>query len=158
MTLATQDELVEFIKGKNGLFNFEEAVIVPFLDFAHAEAFLKEGVTEEDWEKLEGRLAYTEENILKEMGEYMEFAWTKVEDHRGLSAIRSIQKMQAYCKMLGADDLIEFSEADGNYSMYGAPTLNAICERYGFPIPEGEQLARMIQGLPCRDDCREGCN
>lgn len=43
------------------------------------------------------------------------------------------------------------------YPQYGCPVFKAVCEAYDFPIPEGEDLVRMAQGLPCREGCRAGC-
>jgi hypothetical protein len=81
----------------------------------------------------------------------MAFAWGKARDHRGISASRSVEKMRTWVWLL--DD----PEITANYQNYGAPILRAICERYGFPIPDGDDMRRMSEGEPCRDGCDEGC-
>ncbi len=100
-----------------------------------------------------------EKSILATMENYMDFAWEKALCHRGISAIRSVEKFQAWLWVLGnARDLLKFAEDETNYPQYGAPILKRICNAYGFPIPDNSQVARMAVGLPCtRPSCQEGC-
>lgn len=58
----------------------------------------------------------------------MPFAIEKAMDGRGLSASRSISKMQAWVFALGETDAINWER----YADYGRPILRQICERYGF--------------------------
>lgn len=99
----------------------------------------------------------TEEYIFQEMKKYMEFAWTKVQDHRGISATRSVQKMIAWLWLLGDEGLCAFAQQDDHYPMYGAPVLLEICQKYDIPVPSDERVFRMAKGLPCHDECHEGC-
>jgi|WetSurSiteA1Bulk_404760.scaffolds.fasta_scaffold25735_2 hypothetical protein len=94
------------------------------------------------------------ESVLGRMREYMTFALDKAENHRGLSASRSISHFRAWVWLLGDED---FKAVDWeNYAPYGVPILKQICVRYEFPNPFSGILARMATGEPCQHDC-EGC-
>lgn len=154
--MRTFEEIVAKCRDTESSFGFHLEVLVPYLPFEYAKEFLQDTVVEEEWNSK--IIPLTEENLKGDMGDYMEFAWGKVIDHRGLSASRSIEKMVEWCWLLGDDESVAFAEEDKNYAMYGAPILNFICKKHGFPIPdEGEQLERMINGEPCHEDCY-GCN
>jgi len=64
--------------------------------------------------------------------------------------------MTAWVWLLGEDELLTRMEATP-YENYGAPILKLVCEHFDWPIPEGEDLARMAIGEKCCDDCCEGC-
>ena len=70
---------------------------------------------------------------------------------------RTVNKMASWLFLLGEDELRGFVTDNHNYSMYGAPALAKVCERFEFPIPEGEEVQRMIGGEQCVDGCEEGC-
>jgi hypothetical protein len=94
------------------------------------------------------------ESVLGRMREYMTFALDKAENHRGLSASRSISHFRAWVWLLGDED---FKTVDWeNYAPYGVPILKQICERYEFPNAFSGILARMAKGEPCEHAC-EGC-
>jgi hypothetical protein len=138
------------------MFGFEREVWFRYVDFEHAKPLLKPAVKPKDWsgEKQDDAA------VLAEMRDYAAFGWEKIENHRGLSASRTVEKMQAWLWLLGttqADELIRFAGVDENYPMYGAPILAAICAAYDFPIPDNEAVRRMRQGKPCVEGCREGC-
>lgn len=153
MNLRTQDEIVTKLKGSNSFFGFDSEVLVPYLDFEHAKPFLKPEASAETWP---GKYPSREE-VLAEAKKYMEeIGWPKVEDHRGISANRTIEKMEAWIWMLGEDELLRrVTEVD--YPQYGAPKLKVICEHFGWPIPADPAIARMIDGDPCRPGCESGC-
>jgi hypothetical protein len=96
------------------------------------------------------------EPVMTELGDYMEFAWGKVADHRGISANRSVDKVGEYVWLLGLDDLLAEMEA-ADYPQYGAPKLAVVCQALMLVIPDDEGIQRMIQGLPCEPGCDEGC-
>lgn len=94
-------------------------------------------------------------DVLAEMKDYMAFALTKAEDHRGLSASRSVSHYRAWIWLLGDED---FQAIDWDqYGPYGAPILKQICDRFAFEHPFEGVLGRMSQGLPCSNDCG-GCS
>ena len=131
---------------------FAAGVLLAYLTAEEFREFAKPDADLSDWiaRPLE------REAVIAEMRDYMEFAWGKVRDHRGISAKRSRDKMGAWLFVLGDDELREVVER-GAYAQYGAPALKAVCDKYGFPVPEGEDIARMMRGLPCRPGCEEGC-
>jgi hypothetical protein len=151
--MHTQDEIVTYLGTHQSWLGFNVQALIPFLDFEHARSFLKDEVTAEEWEPT--RLPLTEEGVLAEMREYMEFAWDKVENHRGISANRNVEKMEAWVWLLGRDDVLgRFLAAP--YPQYGAPRLAQLCRDLSFPIPDGPGLVNMIAGRPCHEGC-EGC-
>ena len=153
--LRSQEEIVAKFQESQGKFlNFEGEVLLPFLDFEHARPLLKPETPETEWEK--ARSPLTKEQILIEMKDYMSVAWGKVEDHRSISAGRSVDKLSAYVWLLGDDDTLARVEEAG-YAQYGAPKLAVICGVYDLDIPEDEGVQRMIQGENCgsHDGC--GC-
>lgn len=124
------------------------------LDFEHGKQFAKEGITEEEWNS--EPVLSTDELVRNEMAGYMGFAWGKVEDHRGISASRSVDKIGEYLWVLGEDVALKAME-EAQYENYGAPKLRAVCELLHLPMPETERVRRMSEGQRCRDDCMEGC-
>jgi hypothetical protein len=155
--MKTQSEIVEHYRSirKSDFLGFQAEVLLSHLSFGSAKEFLKEDADQEKWGVA---LPLTEEAIKEEMRDYMKFSWQKVLDHRGISASRSVDKMEAWLWLLGDDEMVAFAkDANANYSQYGAPILKAISEKYGFGIPDDPRAARMAQGLPCVDGCDEGC-
>ena len=150
--MRTQEDIAKLVEAKsNQIFSFTPEVLVPYLDFNHAKKFLKPDVTAEQWTPQ----ALKDDVIKEEMREYMErIGWDKVEDHRGISAGRTVEKMRAWLWLLGDEEMYAFADDKGNYPQYGAPILKAICLKYGFPIPTGAGVERMMTGKSCGDD---GC-
>ena len=161
--MRTQDEIVARLRAPRGdlLFNFEPDVLLPQLDFDRAREFLKDGATAEEWGRatdgVEERYPLGEAAALRDFRSYAAFAWSKARYHRGLSAIRSVQKLSAWAWLLGRDDVLEAVER-ADYAPYGCPKLKVICEAFGFPVPDDEELVRMMRGEPCTPDCEDGCN
>lgn len=155
--MKTQQEIIDYYKEikEDDFFGFKGDILLSYLDKEHVMQFLKPGaILSDEWKAN----PLERDFIIKEMKEYMEFAWDKAERHRGLSATRSIEKMQAYLWLLEDDDTLTFSEREGNYKNYGAPILWKICEVYGFPIPESSAIKNMSEGKPCKENCQEGCD
>ena len=160
--MITQNDIVAILikrNKKNHLFDFFPEVCVEYLDAEHA-ALLKGTLLKEDadlstWDET-GVSPLNESAIIETMVDYMAFAWGKVLDHRGISANRSVQKFEAWCTILGRNDLVEYLSGQ-QYAMYGAPMLAKICEAFNIALPEGRKIRRMIKGLPCTRNCDEGC-
>lgn len=169
--MRTREEILSKYRESTEIFDFAPEVLSQFLDFEAMEPFLKEG-SETQW--VRGRLQTPEEagyypititdgtwvppsdeTALAMMASYMKFAWGKVEDHRGISASRSVDKLSAYVWLLGNDALYERLK-DIPYAMYGAPKLAAICKEYNLPIPDDEGIELMIGGSACSLYC-ESC-
>jgi len=159
--MRTQKEIVLRIREKmKETISFQPEVLVSYLEFEAAKEFLTDqAVTKTKWDK-DGHLGCTRENILEEARIYMaQYGWPKCQDHRGISAGRTLDKMQAWAWLLGDDEVeaqIIFL-GENNYAQYGAPVLKFICEHYGWPIPDDEATERMMQGLPCQAGCKYGC-
>lgn len=153
--MKTTDEIVDRIKASDDPFGFDREVLIGYLPFkvANDAGFLRDDAEDwgDDWTEP------TRENVLRDMGKYMEFAWSKALGHRGLSAGKSVVRMRAWCWLLGDEDEIDWDD----YAQYGVPILKALCERYGFPVPDGEwegkAIHRMAAGLPCEPGCEDGC-
>lgn len=151
--MRAQEQIAERAVKADGFLNFSREVLIPLLDFDHAKPFLKPEATAEKWKPV------TQEESLAEMREYMDFAWGKAQDHRGISAGRSVQKMTEWTWIHGTDEQVAEIErmSDEQYAQYGAPVLKRVCEMFGFPIPKDPDLVRMMGGLPCEDGCEMGC-
>ena len=111
---------------------FEVDEYTPYMSCGGLRAIAKEGTTDEDIAEVQSEL--TQEAMLKEMEEYMEFAWGKANDERGISANRSIQHYIAWTWLAGDRDLsaeVERLYAE-EYDFYGKPILRKICEFYGW--------------------------
>lgn len=117
---------IEFWKD-NDFFGYKRYDLIEHLDKDFAEEYIK---SEEfaNWAPSE----YTIESIVRKMADYMEFAWDKAINERGLSASRSIEHYIAWLWLIGDTDAVEFAQDESNYPMYGKPILRYIAERYGF--------------------------
>lgn len=124
----TQEEIVSEIKRleKDDPFGFKRGDLLRYLDFDHAKPYLGKWVTDEDWEF---PLPKDRESILKEMENYMTFAWDKATSHRGLSAGRSMAHYTAWIWMINDQD--RFGNLE-NYDDYGIENLKLISDTYGF--------------------------
>lgn len=151
--MRTTEEVIARIQEtlKTDMFGFKASALLELLTFEQAKPFLKTDASSDGW-----KTATTREELLACMREYMEFAWGKVEDHRGISAGRSVEKFEAWIWALGDDATLKEFE-DAPYAQYGAPQLAVVCRAYGFTIPDTESLARMITGEPCEPGCQDGC-
>ncbi len=157
--MRTNLEIVSKIrKHENDFFGFISTDLLEYLSFDLAKQFL-EG---DDIKKVESGKAKWKPSslktpyIIKSMKKYMVFALSKAENHRGLSASRSIEHFKAWIWLLGNDDynFIRWN----NYKNYGAPVLRQICEKYQFAFPDDNiGLKNMSQGLKCSENCKEGC-
>lgn len=153
--MRTQEEIAARIKAKqSGFMDFTADALIQYLDFEHAKEFLKPEVTAEEWSK--SAIPFTRERIIAAIKDYMAFAWDKARNHRGLSASRSISKMEAWVWALNDEGLEKRFEAIP-YENYGAPKLTFLCKEFEIPIPVGDDVTRMSQGLACVDGCDSGC-
>jgi len=154
--VLTKKQIVEKAVASDSYFGFDKEVFVTYLTFNQAKPLLKPEVTSEKWGKVRS-LSRVEED----MKSYMIFAISKAADHRGISAHRSIEKMQAYTAILEVDDQIDWER----YRNYGAPILRQICDAMGWQelytteIEDWDRkpFDRMSQSKKCRDSCNEGC-
>jgi hypothetical protein len=154
--MRTQNEILANIEQhKHDVFGFHSDVIMDALDFEHAKPFLTEEATQKVWEE---QRYHNGAEIEAAARDYLVFAYSKAADHRGLSAGRSVDKLEAFAWLLGRDDVLAAMD-QAEYNGYGVPKLYAFADGMGFPRPTGsvDKLDRMAKSLPCVDDCKEGC-
>lgn len=152
MSARTQEEILAQIEAVTGddFFGFRREVLIAVLDYEHARQFLKEDTTPEEWAQEQVT------DVLAAGFGYYGFALGKIRDHRGISASRSVAKLREYAWLLGRDDVITaMDEAD--YPQYGAPQVAAFAKGFGLDWPTEAAMMRMSSGLPCEDDCMDGC-
>lgn len=155
--MRTQEEMVLRAKERmKDMFAFGLEVLLEAMDYEHAKEFLDEAVTKETFDSM-GTAIRTDEQLKAAALHYLEFAWGKAQDHRGLSANRSIQKMTEYAWLLGMDDVLK-KMSDTEYRMYGCPILKVISDALGAPMPDDPETLNMINGKECRPGCEDGCN
>lgn len=154
--MKTAEQIVAYVKDDASKaadpLGFGLELLITHLPFWHAREFLVEGAVEADWE----HVPLTRDTIVSAMREYAGFGWGKVQDHRGLSAGRTITKMATWLWILEEEGLRQ-AVLDADHAQYGAPGLALVCERFDFPIPDGEDVKRMIAGDPCEPGCDMGC-
>lgn len=156
--MRTDAEIVAQVKAiqAGDFFGFEAEPLIHRLDFATAMAagFLKEDATEEAWGDPKPRNG---DGLRQEAKDYLSFAFGKAEDHRGLSAGRSVAKMRAYLWLMGNDAaLAEYDAAP--YRNYGVPQLLVAAKHLGVEAPPDDTpLGRMGRGLSCHEGCDDGC-
>lgn len=176
--MRTSAEIVERIESLVGdVLGFQRTVLLGNLPFDDARRYLDEkkiaktGEAEcrQSWEaarkqgSVDGSWTPDDERkaILKEMLDYLGFAWEKATGHRGISASRSIDKFTSWLWLLGEDELLaRFLAAP--FQNYGAPQLMIVSEFLVFDLGELEKwetepARRMAAGKRCRDDCQDGC-
>lgn len=128
--MRTQDEIVSRIDRirSEDFFGFETSDLVVALDYEHAKPFLASGCTKEEWDL--GRPEYTPENSRKLIRDYLEFAWEKANDERGISASRSQSHFRAWIWLAGDDEVLAAVES-APYEPYGKPKLEVVEAHYG---------------------------
>lgn len=154
--IPTQTEILARIDqvDEDDFFGFRTQVLVRALTFEHARPWLNDDVTAEQWAV---QSPTTPNAIRKEATDYYEFALTKIQGHRGMSAHRNIDKLTEYAWLLRLDDVVVAMDA-ADFTQYGAPKVKAFADGMGLPWPDDEDLVRMVAGLPCTDECEDGCS
>lgn len=75
----------------------------------------------------------TREKVIAEMQDYIDFAFMKARDQRGISAERSIWKFRKWLWLLEDDEITNFG-----YNDYGIALLTRIAEKYGLVLKAEE--------------------
>lgn len=123
------------IDAENRIFPFESLTIAEYMTAEQLTPYLKRDADPNAFDGWRPK-PLTAEGVLKEMGEYMPFAWEKAAGERGISALRSVAKYRAWLWLLGRDDLLE--EMDKReYNDYGKAILRWLCGVFAIPRPEG---------------------
>ncbi len=114
MTTRTPEQIVERICARkpDDFFGFEITDYLIRLPFAQAKEFLKPDAPEEGWK-------IYEKPPLEELREYMDFAWDKANNNRGISASRSVAHCRAWLWLAGREDVGDILE--DHHKLYGKP-------------------------------------
>lgn len=133
--MRTDAEIVARIEDRKAddFFGFETSDLIVRLPFEAAKPYLKDGAPSDDWKQL----PRDRESLLKEMLDYMPFAWEKANNERGISASRSMSHYMAWAWLAGDDfgDLL-------TYEYYGKENLTRICEHYGWDAKQWDDGVR----------------
>jgi hypothetical protein len=114
--------------------------LLEFLPYEHAKILLKEGVTAEQWNEV--YKAPTDETVKAKMIDYMEFAWTKANGCRGISAARSMQHYKVWTWLLGSEVYTRFHDLE-DYEFYGKDNLVKLCEFLGLDAKQWDDGHRV---------------
>ena len=107
------------------------AQFIPFNMLSSFGLELKEGVTEEEWNK--NVKEFTKENVLIQLEKDVGFGFEKALNQRGISAGLMAEVVQMWNWIL-EEGLEDFNE----YPMYGLPIFKATAIKYGFENPIGD--------------------
>jgi hypothetical protein len=124
VNVRTDDEIlarIEQIKEAD-FFGFETGDLVVCLPFEKAKKYLIDTVKSDEWNVT----PHDRDSVVKTITEYMEFAWDKACNGRGISAGRSMAHYNALVWLAG-DDLGDLN----HYQFYGKDNLRKICDHYG---------------------------
>lgn len=156
--MREHEQIVERIREIDGsgmdLFGVKVGHLLTQLEFEDAKEFLLPTATPEEWKE---SMATLEDSRVAAAG-YMSFAVSKADGHRGLSASRSVEHYDSWVWLHGTDEQYAAFQSAG-YRNYGAPKLKVAAEVFKLDWAEVSTPAfrRMADGLPCTDDCNEGC-
>lgn len=123
--MRTQAEIIERVKASKGndFFGFESADYLNALTKESAESLrgilLKADADLSDW----NQVFKTDEDIRRQCIEYMDFAWEKANNCRGLSAARSMSHYKVWLWLLGENGFDDLEQ----YEHYGKDNLARIC-------------------------------
>lgn len=140
LRLRTQDEISKKYKevtDEECFFEFRKEVLLDYLSFENAKPYLNKSYVEEvESGKKVWDIITNIEETLQDFLDYMNFAWGKAEDERGISATRSVQKLEMWLWLLGREDLAKIIRDDSLYNPYGAPALIAVCNKLDIKVPK----------------------
>ena len=137
--MRSQQEILDRLKGmENDFFGWETNGLVLALTKESAETLvgtiLKPDADLSDWEPA----YYTDQEIRDRCIDYMEFAWGKANNCRGISAGRSMAHYKTWLWLLGEDQF----EGIEDYEFYGKDHLVRICEFLGLDPNEWDDGVR----------------
>ena len=125
--MRTDDEILARIEArkKEDFLGFELPDLLIRLPFEKARPHVSDEITEAGWTTL----PRDRESVLKEMHEYMSFAWDMANNCRGISAGRSMCHYMAWVWLVGDEEV--FGDLT-DYQYYGKDNLVKICNHYGW--------------------------
>lgn len=139
LKLRSQEEILAKIKKcseEESFMDFRPEVLIGHLNFENAKQFLKdEYVAKIDSGEKKHEYVSDLQETAQDFLDYMNFAWMKALDERGLSASRSINKLSAWLWLMGREDLEQTINDDTLYNPYGSPALIEVCNKLEIAIP-----------------------
>lgn len=140
LQLKTQEQIAEKLKEcfkDPVMFDFRPEVLLQHLDWSSAkEHYTEDYVKDVDSGEKKWECVTDVKEVAQDFLDYMNFAWGKALDQRGLSASRSVSKLGVWLWLLSREDLEEMISSDDLYNPYGAPALIAVCNELGIKVPE----------------------
>lgn len=143
--MRTQDEIVErtLARFERDIFDFEVPAYLAALDAEHLKLLQDKGILKPDVDMSKvKRLLVTDEDVLKDAREYMEFAWEKANGCRGISASRSLLHYKAWMWLLGEDQFEDIED----YEYYGKDHLVRLCHYLGLDPNQWDDGVRTNDG------------
>lgn len=157
MTARTQDEILARFHAADDFFGFAVEALSDSMTADTIRRINPDAELPADW------APRAPDALEAEAREYLAFAAEKALSHRGISAERSVIKLREFAWLLGKDFVVHAMDV-ADYAQYGAPKLRAFADGMGWGFlgladndVERSELDRMSQGLPCVDDCKNGC-
>ncbi|KKM56234.1 hypothetical protein LCGC14_1551890 [marine sediment metagenome] len=124
--MKTDDQILEriaYVEKKVDPIGFATSDLIFRLGYKAGKQFLKSDVTEKEYNtKL--KWSKNKNDIIKEMKEYLSFAFQKATDERGISANRSLLHYQNWFWLIGDQDFADSIFKD--FSNYGLEKLKEI--------------------------------
>lgn len=133
--MRTQDELVikyksisQDLDGIIGAMTGSDILI--YMDYEHAEPFLKEDTSKEEWDAAYEEL--TDEKVIKSILDYLPFAHEKIINKRGISANRNVFHFLNWIWLLRDDEFYNKvdTEYKEHYDNYGMSIYEMVKEKY----------------------------
>ena len=161
--MRTQEEIVTRLRAElenpSDFFGTGVTDLLEALDWDHGKEFTRDGTTQQEYEQ--ALAGPDEEGLMDIVRKYFPFALEKADDHRGLSASRSISHFKTWIWILKTDEELAAFEAT-DYMQYGVPQLLKAAEIFGLRDEIDslltDELRRMATGLPCKPSCDYGCS
>ena len=120
--MKTDKQILEFLQSDtHDSLGIATTDLLCRLPYELARPYINSEITEEQFK--EYKKEKDRESIVKEMKEYMPFAFQKANDKRGISAMRSMLHYRNWFWLIGVDDEINFHV----YEFYGKDNLVKIC-------------------------------
>jgi len=148
LSRSTDEILERAEKGWGKSLDFTHEVLGDYLPFDTIKHWYKAEFVEvvANGEKTAREPITSLTDAVQDFLDYMNFAWEKAEDERGISACRSIEKLSTWLWLFGRDDLRRLIDDDELYNPYGAPALIAVCNEMGIVVPESLKAFAQHQG------------
>jgi len=126
---------IDYVKEHYGDFgiDIDDRFGARFVDFLPYEQWKDYGFSIREGCDVPEPKEWTEENVLAQLKEDVEFGWEKACDERGISSSLMYEVCKSWCKVL-ENEFADFDE----YSPYGKPLFYRLAKHYGWELPREE--------------------